>query len=83
MATQIASGMKHLESLDITHRDLAARNCIVGRNFLVKVSDHAVFSNEYESQYYTSDTGSRLPIRWMAWESLLLVSGKLGNKFED
>ncbi|KAE8746603.1 hypothetical protein FOCC_FOCC006717 [Frankliniella occidentalis] len=48
------------------------RNCIVGRNFQVKVSDHAVFCNEYEPQYYCSDTGSRLPIRWMAWESLLL-----------
>ncbi|KAJ1523647.1 hypothetical protein ONE63_001490 [Megalurothrips usitatus] len=72
MATQIASGMKYLEALEITHRDLAARNCLVGRNYQVKVSDHAVFCSEYEAEYYSSDTGSRLPIRWMAWESLLL-----------
>ncbi|XP_034232550.1 discoidin domain-containing receptor 2-like [Thrips palmi] len=72
MATQIASGMKYLEALEITHRDLAARNCIVGRNYQVKVSDHAVFTAEYDSEYYSSDTGSKLPVRWMAWEALLL-----------
>jgi hypothetical protein len=50
------------------------RNCIVGKNFTVKISDHAMYCGRYEADYYVSDTKARLPIRWMAWESLLLVS---------
>lgn len=46
----------------------------MGRNYQVKVSDHAVFCAEYDAEYYCSDTGSKLPVRWMAWEALLLVS---------
>uniref|UniRef100_T1HCC8 Protein kinase domain-containing protein n=1 Tax=Rhodnius prolixus TaxID=13249 RepID=T1HCC8_RHOPR len=73
MATQVASGMKYLESLDMPHRDLAARNCLVGKSYHIKVSDHAMYCTKYESDYYISDTKAKLPIRWMAWESLLLL----------
>lgn len=31
-----------------------------------------MYMDRYEDDYYTSDTKTRLPIRWMAWESLLL-----------
>ncbi|XP_054273935.1 discoidin domain-containing receptor 2-like isoform X2 [Macrosteles quadrilineatus] len=72
LATQVASGMKYLEALDIAHRDLAARNCMVGKNYQLKVSDHAMYCSQYEADYYVSDTKAKLPIRWMAWESLLL-----------
>lgn len=40
----------------------------------MRVSDHAMYCTRYESEYYTVDTKARLPVRWMAWESLLLVS---------
>jgi len=50
------------------------RNCIIGKNYTVKISDHAMYCGRNEADYYVSDTKARLPIRWMAWESLLLVS---------
>jgi hypothetical protein len=47
---------------------------MIGKNYTVKISDHAMYCGRHEADYYVSDTKARLPIRWMAWESLLLVS---------
>ena len=76
MASQIASGMKHLANLKFIHRDLATRKCFVGNNFTVKLADFGT-NTRYQSQYYRVRGNILMPIRWMATECFY---GKFSEK---
>lgn len=68
----IAEGMTYLASLKFVHRDLAARNCMLDANYRVKVADFGLSRDIYETSYYsTKHKGTKLPVKWMALESLM------------
>ncbi|KAI5743423.1 hypothetical protein M8J77_018054 [Diaphorina citri] len=67
---QVARGMQFLSSRGIIHRDLAARNVLIGENHCCKVADFGFARDLMTSSVYERKSEGRLPIRWMAPESL-------------
>jgi len=52
------------------HRDLAARNVLLGYNKAVKVCDFGLARVVYSGDQYCKLTSGRLPLKWMAIESI-------------
>jgi len=60
---QIASGMKHLEEIQVIHRDLSARNVLVGKDNLVKIGDFGLSQKILDGEIINYKV--ELPIKWM------------------
>ncbi|XP_077421081.1 tyrosine-protein kinase receptor TYRO3 [Vanacampus margaritifer] len=66
----VARGMEYLSSRNIIHRDLAARNCMLDENTAVCVADFGLSKKIYSGDYYRQGSVSKLPVKWIALESL-------------
>jgi len=67
---QAARGMDYLSSKKVIHRDLAARNILVTEDNVCKVADFGFSRDVMINNIYERKSEGRLPIRWMAPESL-------------
>ncbi|CAD6187410.1 unnamed protein product [Caenorhabditis auriculariae] len=65
---QISSGLEYLNSAGCIHRDIAARNVLVDGTNTCKIGDFGL-CRLTDSLLYTA-RGGRLPLKWMAPESL-------------
>uniref|UniRef100_A0A674DPM9 receptor protein-tyrosine kinase n=1 Tax=Salmo trutta TaxID=8032 RepID=A0A674DPM9_SALTR len=67
---QVAKGMDFLSSKHCIHRDLAARNVLVSQGGLVKIGDFGLARDIHNDSNYVVRGNVRLPVKWMAPESI-------------
>ncbi|XP_045717332.1 focal adhesion kinase 1 isoform X2 [Phyllostomus hastatus] len=68
-AYQLSTALAYLESKRFVHRDIAARNVLVSSSDCVKLGDFGLSRYMEDSTYYKASKG-KLPIKWMAPESI-------------
>lgn len=66
---QLSTALSYLESKGFVHRDIAARNVLVSSYHCVKLADFGL-SRWVEDQCYYKASKGKLPIKWMAPESI-------------
>ncbi|XP_025989193.1 proto-oncogene tyrosine-protein kinase receptor Ret isoform X1 [Solenopsis invicta] len=69
-AWQISKGMAYLADIKLVHRDLAARNVLLATGKVCKISDFGLTRDVYEDDAYLKRSKGRVPVKWMAPESL-------------
>ncbi|XP_068674838.1 fibroblast growth factor receptor 4-like isoform X2 [Montipora foliosa] len=79
IASDVANGMKHLESKQCIHRDLASRNVLIGNGLVAKVADFGMARDISTDGEYIKTTEGKIPWLWMSVEALQGISTIKGD----
>ncbi|XP_056372950.1 macrophage colony-stimulating factor 1 receptor [Hyla sarda] len=67
---QVAQGMSFLASKNCIHRDVAARNVLITHGRVAKICDFGLARDIENDSNYVVKGNARLPVKWMAPESI-------------
>ncbi|XP_072001700.1 macrophage colony-stimulating factor 1 receptor [Engystomops pustulosus] len=67
---QVAQGMSFLATKNCIHRDVAARNVLVTHGRMAKICDFGLARDIENDSNYVVKGNARLPVKWMAPESI-------------
>ncbi|XP_003477396.1 macrophage colony-stimulating factor 1 receptor [Cavia porcellus] len=69
-SSQVAQGMAFLASKNCIHRDVAARNVLLTNGHVAKIGDFGLARDIMNDSNYIVKGNARLPVKWMAPESI-------------
>ncbi|XP_069510168.1 macrophage colony-stimulating factor 1 receptor isoform X2 [Ambystoma mexicanum] len=69
-SSQVAQGMAFLAAKNCIHRDVAARNVLVTHGRVAKICDFGLARDIMNDSNYVVKGNARLPVKWMAPESI-------------
>ncbi|XP_070567471.1 fibroblast growth factor receptor 3-like [Ptychodera flava] len=70
----VSLGLRYMETVKVIHRDIASRNVLISNDDVAKIGDFGSAKDVYETLTYKespSKQGQKVPVGWMAPESLL------------